>query len=279
MEEQRDTFRVKSMCKVLRVSRSGYYAWRKRGLSARQQDNEQLLGHIREAHMRNRSIYGSPRITAELNEQGVRCGKNRVARIMRDHDILGKVVKRFKRTTDSRHRYPTAPNLLLEGTHAGPTWVSDITFVPTLEGWLYVSAVMSVCNRKIIGLSMNGRLTHELPAAALKQAVNREKPPEGLIHHSDRGKQYACYAYQGLLKDYGITSSMSRSGNCYDNAHIESFFGTLKRELVHGARYRTRQEARLSIFEYIEAFYNRRRRHSALGNRSPEQYEKLLKET
>lgn len=279
MEEQRDTFRVKSMCKVLRVSRSGYYAWRKRGLSARQQDNEQLLGHIREAHMRNRSIYGSPRITAELNEQGVRCGKNRVARIMRDHDIRGKVVKRFKRTTDSRHRYPTAPNLLLEGTHAGPTWVSDITFVPTLEGWLYVSAVMSVCNRKIIGLSMNGRLTHELPAAALKQAVNREKPPEGLIHHSDRGKQYACYAYQGLLKDYGITSSMSRSGNCYDNAHIESFFGTLKRELVHGARYRTRQEARLSIFEYIEAFYNRRRRHSALGNRSPEQYEKLLKET
>ena len=279
MEEQRDTFRVKSMCKVLRVSRSGYYAWRKRGLSARQQDNEQLLGHIREAHMRNRSIYGSPRITAELNEQGVRCGKNRVARIMRDHDIRGKVVKRFKRTTDSRHRYPTAPNLLLEGTHAGPTWVSDITFVPTLEGWLYVSAVMSVCNRKIIGLSMNGRLTHELPAAALRQAVNREKPSEGLIQHSDRGKQYACYAYQGLLKDYGITSSMSRSGNCYDNAHIESFFGTLKRELVHGARYRTRQEARLSIFEYIEAFYNRRRRHSALGNRSPEQYEKLLKET
>lgn len=279
MEEQRDTFRVKSMCKVLRVSRSGYYAWRKRGLSARQQDNEQLLGHIREAHMRNRSIYGSPRITAELNEQGILCGKNRVARIMRDHDIRGKVAKRFKRTTDSRHRYPTAPNLLLEGTHTGPTWVSDITFVPTLEGWLYVSAVMSICNRKIIGLSMNGRLTHELPAAALNQAVKREKPSEGLIHHSDRGKQYACYAYQGLLKDYGITSSMSRSGNCYDNAHIESFFGTLKRELVHGARYRTRQEARLSIFEYVEAFYNRRRKHSALGNRSPEQHEKLLKET
>lgn len=279
MEAHRDTFRVKSMSKVLRVSRSGHYAWRKRGLSVRQKANEQLLGHIREAHIRSRSIYGSPRIKAELNEQGIRCGKNRVAMIMRDNGIRGKVVKRFRRTTDSRHRYPTAPNLLMEGTHGGPIWASDITFVPTLEGWLYVSAVMNVRNRKIIGLSMNDRLTHELSAAALRQAVSRERPSEGLIHHSDRGKQYACYAYQGLLKDYGITSSMSRSGNCYDNAHIESFFGTLKRELVHGARYRTRQEARLSIFEYVEVFYNRQRRHSALGNRSPEQHEKLLNET
>jgi transposase InsO family protein len=279
MEEHRDTFRVKSVCRVLGVSRSGYYAWRKRRPSARQQANEQLLGHIREAHIRTRNIYGSPRITAELNEQGIRCGKNRVARIMRDNGIRGKVMKRFRRTTDSRHRYPTAPNLLAEGAHAGRTWASDITFIPTLEGWLYVSAVMNVRNRKIIGLSMNGRLTHELPAAALRQAVSRERPSEGLVHHSDRGKQYACYAYQGLLKDYGITPSMSRSGNCYDNAHIESFFGTLKRELVHGARYRTRQEARLSIFEYVEAFYNRYRRHSALENRSPEQHEKLLSET
>ena len=279
MQEHRDTYRVKSMCRVLRVSRSGYYAWRKRRPSARQQANERLLGHIREAHIRSRSIYGSPRITAEINEQGIRCGKNRVARIMRDNGIRGKVMKRFRRTTDSRHRYPTAPNLLLEGTHAGQTWVSDITFVPTLEGWLYVSAVMSVRNRKIIGLSMNSRLTHELPSAALRQAVSRESPSEGLIHHSDRGKQYACYAYQDLLKDYGIASSMSRSGNCYDNAHIESFLGTLKRELVHGARYQTRQEARLSIFEYVEAFYNRHRRHSSLGSRSPEQHEKLLIET
>jgi transposase InsO family protein len=279
MEEQRDTFRVKSMCRVLVVSRSGYYAWRTWRPGARQKANKQLLLHIREAHTRSRSIYGSPRITAELNEQRIQCGKNRVARIMRDNGIRGKVTKRFKRTTESRHRYPTAPNLLMGGTHAGRTWVSDITFVPTLEGWLYVSAVMSVRSRKIIGLSMNSRLTHELPAAALMQAVKREKPSEGLIHHSDRGKQYACYAYQALLKEYGITSSMSRSGNCYDNAHIESFFGTLKRELVYGARYRTRQEARLSIFEYVEAFYNRRRRHSALGNRSPEQYEKLLNET
>ncbi len=279
MEEHRDRFRLKSMCKVLHVSRSGYYAWRKREPSARQQANEQLLGHIQEAYIRNRSIYGSPRITAELNEQGIGCGKNRVARIMRDNGIRGKVVKRFRRNTESRHSYPTAPNLLLEGTHTGPTWVSDITFVPTLEGWLYVSAVMNVRSRKIIGLSMDGRLTHELPVAALNQAVKRERPSEGLIHHSDRGKQYACYAYQGLLKEYGITSSMSRSGNCYDNAHIESFFSSLKRELVHGARYRTRQEARLSIFEYVEAFYNRKRRHSSLGNRSPEHYEKFLKET
>ncbi len=198
---------------------------------------------------------------------------------MRGNGIRGKVTKRFKRTAKSRHRYPTAPNILMGGTHAGRTWVSDITFVPTLEGWLYVSAVMNVRSRKIIGLSMNSRLTHELPAAALKQAVKREKLSEGLIHHSDRGKQYACYAYQTLLEEYGITSSMSRSGNCYDNAHIESFFGTLKRELVYGTRYRTRQEARLSIFEYVEAFYNHRRRHSAVGNRSPEQYEILLNKT
>jgi putative transposase len=279
MEEHRDTFRVKSMCRVLRVSRSGYYAWRRRTPSARQKANELLLEHIREAHSKSRSIYGSPRITAELNERGIRCGKNRVARIMRDNGIRGKVVKRFRRTTDSRHRYPTAPNLLAEGTQEGPTWASDVTFVPTLEGWLYVSAVMKVRSRRVIGLSMDGRLTHELPAAALRQAVSRERPSEGLIHHSDRGKEYACYAYQSLLKNYGIASSMSRSGNCYDNAHIESFFGTLKRELVHGARYRTRQEARLSIFEYVEAFYNRHRRHSALGNRSPDQYEKLLTET
>ena len=272
-------YRVKSMCRVLRVSRSGYYAWRKRRPSARQEANEHLLGHIREAHTRSRSIYGSPRITAELKEQDIRCGKNRVARIMRENDIRGKVMKRYRLTTDSRHRYPTAPNLLLQGTHTGQTWASDVTFIPTLEGWLYVSAVMSVRSRKIIGLSMNGRLTHELTAAALRQAVGREKPTEGMIHHSDRGKQYACYAYQGLLKDYGINSSMSRAGNCYDNAHIESFFGTLKRELVHGARYRTRQEARLSIFEYVESFYNRQRKHSALGNRSPEKYEKLLNET
>ena len=280
MEKHRDTFKVKRMSKVLGASRSGYYAWRIRRPSARQQDNEQLLEHIWDAHRRSRSLYGSPRIMAELNDQGVRCSKNRVARVMRDNRIRAEVRKKFKKnTTDSRHNYALAANLLIERKQTEGVWAADITFIPTFEGWLYVSAVMDVRSRKIIGLSMSHKLSQELTAAALKDAVNRQKPPEGLIYHSDRGRQYASYIYQDLLKRYGMTPSMSRSGNCYDNAFMESFFGTLKREWVHERRYRTRQEARLSIFEYVEVFYNRIRRHSALGYRSPEQYEGLLSET
>jgi putative transposase len=172
-----------------------------------------------------------------------------------------------------------AANLLVDQRQTEGVWASDITFVPTLEGWLYVAAVMNVKIRKIIGMSMSNKLSQDLASAALRDAVGRQSPPEGLIHHSDRGRQYASYAYQGLLREYGITPSMSRSGNCYDNAYVESFFATLKTELVHGERYRSRLEARLSIFEYVEVFYNRQRRHSALGYRSPEQYEKLHNET
>jgi transposase InsO family protein len=280
MEKHRDTFKVKRMSKVLGVSRSGYYAWRTRGPSTRQQDNEQLLEHVWDAHNRSRRLYGSPRIAAEINDQGIRCGKNRVARIMRVNGIRAEVRKRFrKKTTDSRHNYALAANLLIERKQTEGVWAADITFIPTFEGWLYVSAVMNVRSRKIIGLSMSHQLSQELTAAALKDAVSRQKPPEGLIHHSDRGRQYASYAYQDLLKRYGMRASMSRSANCYDNAYMESFFGTLKREWVHERRYRTRQEARLSIFEYVEVFYNRIRRHSALGYRSPEQYEGLLSVT
>jgi putative transposase len=224
--------------------------------------------------------YGSPRITAELNEQGMRCSRNRVARLMRDNRIRAEVRRKFrKKTTDSRHNYALAANLLIDRNQVERVWAADITFIPTFEGWLYVSAVMNVRSRKIIGLSMSEQLSQELTASALKDAVSRQKPSEGLIHHSDRGRQYASYVYQDLLKRYGITPSMSRSGNCYDNAFMESFFGTLKREWVHERRYRTRQEARLSIFEYVEVFYNRIRRHSALGYRSPQQYEGLLTET
>jgi transposase InsO family protein len=275
MEEHSDIYDVKSMSKLLRVSRSGYYAWKGRQPSNRQKNNRKFLEHIREAHRKSRGLYGSPRITAELNEQGLRCGKNRVARLMRDNAIRAEVKKRrFRRTTDSKHNYALAANLLVDRKQTEGVWASDITFVPTSEGWLYVSAVMNVKSRKIIGLSMSRQLSQEMTLAALKDAVQRQRPPEGLIHHSDRGRQYASYAYQELLKEYGITASMSRSGNCYDNAYMESFFGTLKTELVHGARYRHRQEARLSIFEYVMIFYNRRRRHSALGYKSPEQYEK-----
>ena len=280
MGEHRERCLVKSMCEVLKVSRSGYYAWEGREPSLRQRDNEELLRQIREVHTQSRRLYGSPRITAELRKQGVRCGKNRVARVMRENAIRGEVKKRrFRRTTDSRHNYALASNLLVERSQTEGVWASDMTFVPTSEGWLYVAAVMNVQSRKIIGLSMSDKLSQELASDALRDAVDRQNPSEGLIHHSDRGRQYASYAYQALLREYGMTPSMSRSGNCYDNAYVESFFGTLKTELVHGERYRTRLEARLSIFEYVEVYYNRQRSHSALGYRSPEQYEKLLHET
>lgn len=274
MDEHRDRFRVKSMCKVLRVSRSGYYAWRSRTPSERQTANEELLEHIQEVHTKSRKLYGSPRITAELNDEGIGCGRNRVARIMKDNGIRALLNKRrFRRTTDSRHEYALAANLLIERKQTEQVWAADMTYVPTAEGWLYVSTVMDVKSRKIIGLSMGERISQELASAALKDAVQRKRPAKGLIHHSDRGRQYASYAYQALLNEYGITASMSRSGNCYDNAYAESFFGTLKRELVYGERYRNRKEARLSIFEYVMMFYNRRRRHSSLGYKSPEQYE------
>ncbi len=209
MEEHKETYKVKSMCEMLKVSRSGYYAWRTRQPSIRQKDNDDLLGHIREVHTQSRRLYGSPRITAELNEQGLRCGKNRVARIMKDHSIWAEVKKRrFRRTTDSRHNYALAANLLVGQRQTEGVWASDITFVPTSEGWLYVAAVMNVKSRKIIGLSMSNKLSQDLASAALRDAVGRQSPPEGLIHHSDRGRQYASYAYQELLKEYGITPSV-----------------------------------------------------------------------
>ena len=280
MEENKGAYPIESMSEVLKVSRSGYYAWKVRRPSIRQKANEELLSHIRQVHETSRRLYGSPRIAVELNEEGLRCGKNRVARLMRDNAIRAEVKKRrFRRTTDSRHSYPLATNLLVGSKQTEGVWASDMTFIPTGEGWLYVAAVMNVDSRRIIGLSMSDKISQELASAALKDALDRQQPPEGLIHHSDRGRQYASYAYQELLKEHGITQSMSRSGNCYDNAYMESFFGTLKTELVHGERYRSRLEARLSIFEYVEVFYNRRRRHSALGYRSPEQYEMLLDET
>jgi len=262
------------MCKVLGVSRSSYYAWKTRKAGKRSSENELLLGRIQEIYEENRRVYGSPRITEELREHGTRCGKNRIAKLMKENGIRAEMKRRFTRTTDSRHDYLFADNLLIQGGTPGPLWTSDITFVPTREGWLYVSVVMSVATRKIIGLSMDDRLTEELVTIALKDALAREKPPEGLIHHSDRGRQYASYGYQAILKRHSILPSMSRKGNCYDNAYTESFFSTLKRELVHGERYRTRDDARVSIFEYVEVFYNRKRRHSSLGYKSPEQYEK-----
>lgn len=280
IEEHREFYKIKSMCKVLKVSRSGYYAWERRQPSLRQKSNEELLRQIQEIHHQSRRLYGSQRIVAELKKQGFRYGKNRVARIMKEHAIRATVKKRrFRRTTDSRHPYALASNLLIDRRQVDGVWAADMTFIPTSEGWLYVAVVMDLKSRKVIGLGMSDKFSQELASTTLRDAVGRQSPGEGLIHHSDRGRQYASYAYQDLLREYGLTPSMSRSGNCYDNAYVESFFGTLKTELVHGERYRSRLEARLSIFEYVEVFYNRQRSHSALGYRSPEQYENLLNET
>lgn len=279
IQEYREIFRLLSMCKVLNVSRSGYYAWRKRIPSKRMIANHKLLNSIRDIYQKNRKVYGSPRITNELNECGLRCGKHRVARIMKENGIQACIRKKFRKMNESQHSYPASPNLLLNDKISDRVWVSDITFIHTREGWMYVSAIMDVKTRKIIGLSIKNRLTQDLTTDALIQAVKRERPGKGLIHHSDRGKQYASYAYKELLNQYGIRSSMSRSGNCYDNAYIESFWGTLKKELVYGEKYQTRKDARLSIFEYIEVFYNRIRKHSALGYKSPMQYDMLIKAT
>ena len=279
MQEHLDSFRLKSMCKVLKVSRSGYYAWKSRPRSNRQRVNRELLESIREVYRKSRKVYGSPRITDELNDHGIRCGKNRIARIMKENGIRAYVRKKFRKTTESRHSYPASPNLLINGTKNDRVWVSDITFIYTREGWMYVSAVMDVRTRKIIGLSMKDRLSQELTTDALMQAVKRERSTKGTIHHSDRGKQYASYVYKEILNQYGLQSSMSRRGNCYDNAYIESFWSTLKKELVYGEKYLTRRDARLSIFEYIEVFYNRFRKHSALAYKSPEQYGMLIKAT
>lgn len=279
MDAHRNRYTANNMCEALQIPRSGYDAWRSRKPSLRQQEDEALLGRIRTVHTHSRRLYGSSRITAVLREQGLRCGKHRVARIMKDSSLRGEVkTRRFRRTTDSRHQYALAAHLLIGPSQTEGVWVSDITFVPTSEGWLYVAVVMDLHSRKILGLSMRETLSQELASAALRDAVGRQRPSAGLIHHSDRGRQYASYAYQALLREHQIRPSMGRCGNCDDHAYAESFFGTLKTELIHGERYRTRQDARLSIFEYVEVFYNRQRRHSALGYRSPEQYEQLGRE-
>lgn len=264
------------MCQVMEVSRSGYYAWLKRPESNRKRKNKELLKKIRKIYKVSRGTYGSPRITRSLQKQGVTCGKNRVARLMRENGIAAKTKKKYKATTDSKHNYPVAVNILNQNFTVGrpnQVWVADITYIPTDEGWLYLAAIEDLFHRKIVGWAMDSTMTRRLVLDALKQAVGRHRPSAGLVHHSDRGSQYASHEYQQALKDYEMVSSMSRKGNCYDNACMESFFGTLKRELIYGNRFRTRAQARQAIFEYIEVFYNRIRLHSALGYMSPVEFE------
>ena len=274
--DHRETFRVGRMCALLHVSPSGFYAWLTRPESRRSIENRALEDRIRVLHAASHGISGSPKIHRDLTDEGIRCGKNRVARIMREAGIRSRTKKKFKATTNSRHNLPVAPNLLNQDfTVDAPdrTWVGDITYIHTQEGWLYLAMLIDLFNRKVVGWSASSRLTRELAMDALQMALDHRRPAPGLMHHSDRGSQYASGDYQKLLAKHKMTCSMSRKGNCYDNAVAESFFRLLKTEWVNHHRYLSRSEATSSLFYYIEIFYNRKRRHSVLDYATPQEYE------
>ncbi len=272
MRTLRAHYPLSLLCRVLEVSRSGYYAWQHRRPSKRDQENARLEVAIQAAHMRTRQTYGPERLQAELREDGFPAGIGRIKRLRKKLRIRCTQVRRFTTTTDSTHPLPVAANVLAQTFDAmrpNETWVTDITYVPTAEGWLYLAGIKDLFTCEVVGHAMGARMTTELVIQALGMAVWAKRPRPGLIHHSDRGSQYCAQAYQNQVRQCGMTASMSRKGNCYDNAPMESFWGTLKNELVHHRRYETRAQARREISEYIELFYNRQRRHSRLGNCSP----------
>jgi putative transposase len=266
---------VTVLCRVLGLARSAFYAWRQRCVSAREERDQQLTSQIHTIFIDSRRTYGSPRIHAELQEQGVRTARKRVARLMRQAQLRARPRHRRVRTTDSRHAEPVAPNLLARTFQAeapNRVWVADITYLPTREGWLYLAVVLDLFARRVVGWSMQPTLERGLVLAALKHALQRRQPPPGLLHHSDRGSQYASAEYQALVAQAQMHGSMSRKGNCWDNAAMESFFATLKAELPISV-FDSHTAARSAVFDYIERFYNRQRLHSTLGYRSPVAYE------
>jgi len=276
IREHRGQFRLVALCRVLRVSKSGYFAWLTRPESPRKRANRALLVQIRAAHTRSRKTYGRRRVHAQLQREGVSGSPNRVGRLMSAEGLCGLRRCRFKATTNSRHGFPVAPNLLARNfTAAAPdqVWVSDITYLACEEGWEYLATVMDLHSRRIVGWAMQSTLERSLTLRALEMAISQRRPDPGLIHHSDRGVQYACGDYQTALQKQGIVPSMSRKGDCWDNAPKESFFGTLKCELgLHGLRP-PREQAHRKVFEYIEVFYNRQRLHSSLGYQTPVAFE------
>ena len=277
IEDHHRNWPVRLMCQVLEVTPGGYYGWRGRPASPRAQTSEAPVRAIREVHGEAKARYGSPRIHAELVARGVPCRVNTVAGLMREHGIAAKAERKFRGTTDSNHGRPVAENVLdreFEPEAADRAWTADVTYIPTREGWLYLAAVEDLHSRRIVGRAMSERIDSRPVVDALEVAVARRPPGEGLVAHSDRGSQYASEHYRRILSGHGITCSMSRRANCWDNAPMESFFATLKKELVHDEDYQTRQEARASLFEYIEVFYTRVRRHSSLGYMSPTAYER-----
>lgn len=263
-------------CALLDVSRSGYYAWRRRAPSARALVNQQLVAEMQRIHQEVDRSYGSPRMQRELVGRDLPCGRHRVARLMQAHGIRAKQARRFRVTTDSRHRFAIAPNRLDRVfTAAAPNrvWMGDLTFIPTSQGWCYLAVLIDAFSRRVVGWALDTQPSAELPLAAWRQAVATRRPGAGLLHHSDRGIQYACTAYQTVLREHSAVSSMSRRGDCWDNAVVESFFASLKIERLHERRYATVEELRADVVDYIERFYNRQRRHSTLGYLSPALYE------
>ncbi len=275
--EQQEQFSLSALCRAMQVGRSGFYAWRKRPKSERQQQNEILAEQIRAAHEESDQTYGSPRIYAELKEAGIPCSQKRIARLMRLQKISAIRPKRFVTTTDSDHALPVADNLLartFEAETPDTKWTADITYLWTGQGWLYLAVILDLFSRSIVGWAMEQTIDRTLVLSALDMALVGRKPGSDLMCHSDRGSQYASDDYQRRLKDVGIVCSMSRRGNCWDNAPTESFFAGLKKEMVHRTRFETREQARSAVFEWIEVWYNRKRRHSTLGYLSPEAFER-----
>jgi len=276
IDRRRDRYPVRLMCRLLKVSASGYYAWRIRPESSRTKSDRALVGEIKRAHQESKGVYGSPRIHAELVANGLRVGRHKVARLMRLARLRGCPKRRFRVTTQANPAHAVAKNLLKQNfTADAPNrrWVADITYIPTNQGWLYLAVVMDLYSRRIVGWSMSRWISRRLVLAALRMAIDAREPEGKLIHHSDRGSQYTSDDFRDELAKHDIKCSMSGSGNCYDNAAMESFFASLKRERINRVRYRTRDQARADIFDYIEVFYNRKRRHGYLGNISPDDFE------
>ena len=276
---EKAAFPVRLMCRMLNVTRSGFYAWRRRKPSPRALANERLRMKIREVYERSRKTYGSPRIHAELQAQGFKAGRNRIAREMRQMGLFGRRPKRFRKTTDSNHSRPVAANLLdrnFEVARPNKVWATDITYIWTREGWLFLAVVIDLFARRVVGWAMDVHMRTQLVLEALGMALGRRLPSSGLMHHSDRGSQYASADYRALLDRHGIVCSMSGKGACWDNAVAESFFGTLKVELVYRRAWDDRASARHEIAEFIECFYNSRRRHSSLAYRTPAEHERMF---
>lgn len=272
IEEWRQHYPVALMCRVFEISESGYYAWRDRPLSPRAKENARLEVEIRAAHQRTRETCGPERLQSDLSDHGIRVGVDRIKRIRKKLGLRCKQKRKFKVTTDSRHHLPVAPNLLGRNFNVpapNRAWVSDITYIPTDEGWLYLAGLKDLFNGELVGYAMSERMTKNLVMQALFRATSTKRPAKGLIHHSDRGSQYCAHEYRKLLEQFGMAASMSRRGDCWDNAPMESFWGTLKNELVHHRRFHTRAQAIQEITEYIEIFYNRQRKQARLGYLSP----------